>query len=167
MAAAPWTDTDDAHLADLHAADTPTRAMAATLGRTRSSVDRRLRHLGLGATTRLGTMAATAANVTDAKARRSKLELELLADAERLRLQMFAPTVAFNFGGKDNTYAEKALTQPTFADQLKIMQAATIAVAHSLKIADHDVDAGVAEAVGMLDAVFAGIVAAAADQGAP
>jgi len=64
----------------------------------------------------------------------------LLADVQRLRGQMFAPCKAFNFGGKDNTYAEVALEQPTFVDQLKIMQAATIAVDRSLKIAVHDTD---------------------------
>jgi len=142
--------------------------MAATLNRGRSSVDRRLRHLNLGtAATRTGTMAATAANMATAANRRAALELSLLVDAERLRLQMFAPTVAFNFGGKDNSYAEVNLDQPIMGDQLKLMQAIGIAVTHSLKIADHDADTGIADAIGMLDAIAAAIGSATADMPEP
>jgi hypothetical protein len=156
-AATPWTVDDDARLTELHAADTPVRAMGAAIGRTRSSIDRRLRFLGLGATTRLGTMAATAANVADAKGRRALLELALLEDAARLRAQMFAPAIVFNFGGTDNTYEERAVAQPVIADQLKLMQAVGVAIDRSLKIADHDNDTGLIDAIGMLDQVAAGL----------
>lgn len=54
----PWTTSEDSQLRQLHAADTPIRTIATHLGRSRSAVDRRLRHLGLGATTRIHTAAA-------------------------------------------------------------------------------------------------------------
>lgn len=162
MAVRPWTDVDDARLRDLHADEASVRTMATQLGRGVSATHRRLQHLGLSAADRTRTEAATHARVADAKARRAALEVALLEDAERLRRQMFAPTVAFNFGGKDNTYNEQPLDQPTFADQLKLQQAVGIAITHSLKIAEHDVDTGIDQAVGMLDQIAAAITGAAA-----
>lgn len=166
-AARPWTDDDDARLRELHAAETSLRAIAAALDRSKTAVARRLAHHGLSAADRSQTMAATAAKVADARARRAALELALLEDAARLRQQLFAPTVAFNFGGKDNTYAEKRLDQPTFADQLKIVQATGAAIDRALRIAEHDADTGVDQAVGMLDQIAAAIGAAAAQIGDP
>lgn len=166
-AARPWTDDDDARLRELHAAETSLRAIAADLDRSKTAVARRLAHHGLSAADRSQTMAATAAKVADARARRAALELALLDDAARLRQQLFAPTVAFNFGGKDNTYAEKQLAQPTFADQLKIVQATGAAIDRALRIAEHDADTGVDQAVGMLDQIHAAIGAAAAHVGDP
>lgn len=165
-AARPWTDDDDTRLRDLAAAGTPVRQIAATLGRSRSSVDRRLHALDTPVD-RTGTKAATAARVIDAKARRAQLEVQLLEDAARLQAQLFAPTKAFNFGGKDNTYNERDLAQPTFTDQLKIVQAVGAAIDRALRIATHDADTGVGEAVGVLDQIAAAITAAADQLGDP
>lgn len=55
--------------------------MAEVIGRSRSTIDRRLRALDLGATTRLHTRAASQANAEDGRARRAKAalaELEIL-----------------------------------------------------------------------------------------
>lgn len=166
-AARPWTTDDDARLRELHAAETSLRAMAVELDRSKTAVARRLAHHGLSAADRSQTMAATAAKVADAKARRAALELALLEDAARLRQQLFAPTKAFNFGGKDNTYNERELPQPTFTDQLKIMQATGAAIDRALRIAEHDTDAGVGQAVGMLDQIAAAIAGAADYLGDP
>lgn len=160
MAAARWTPNDDTRLRELAATGTPIRQIATQLGRSRSAVDRRLHTLHTGID-RSQTAAATVAASLDAKARRAALEVALLEDAERLRAQLFAPTVAFNFGGRDNTYAEHELPQPAHADQLKLMQAVGAAVDRSLKIAEHDGDQGLPEAVGMLDQIAAAIKTAA------
>ncbi|MER7070957.1 hypothetical protein [Terrabacter sp. NPDC000476] len=145
MAAAfPWTDALDLQLRTLAANGRSVRDIAAEIGTTKSTIDRRLRHLGI-VLDRSATEAATRANTTDAKSRRMRLHLALLDDAEKLRQQMWEPAVVFNFGGKDNTYEERTLDKPPFADQLKIMQATGIAIDRSLKLDLHD--AGGSQAV--------------------
>jgi hypothetical protein len=157
----PWTSDEDDVLRERLAAGVSQRAVGRELDRTPGSVASRAHKLGIRSD-RAQTYAATAAVVIDSKSRRAKLEHELLEDAERLRGQLWSPTVVFNFGGKDNTYEERTLDEPPHADKLKIMQAVGIAVDRSLKISAHDADTGVAEAVGALDAVEQAIAAAAA-----
>jgi len=154
MATTPWTPAEDDRFRAPHDTETPVRKIAETLGRPRSTVAYRLKRLGL-TSTRTKTAAATAANVADAKARRARLQLELLDDAERLRGQMFAPTKVFNFGGKDNTYAEANLTEPTFTDKLKVMQAVGIAVDRHIRLDEHDTGTGATAAASMLDRLAA------------
>ena len=158
MAATPWTDADTARLAELHATGRSLHAIAADMDRAKSTIHRKAKDAGLSFD-RDTVNAATDAKVADAKARRTALQLHLLEDAEKLRTQLWKKTLAFNFGGKDNTYNEHELDQPTFADQLKIMQATGIAVDRSLKLAEHDSDGaeqvrsllgGIAEALGLL-----------------
>ena len=134
-----WTPELDQQLADLHAAGLSLRECATRIGRPFQRVSERSKILGLS-WDRSKTKAATESRVADNRATRSAIEAGLLDDVQRLRAQLWAPCKAFNFGGKDNTYEEHALDQPTFVDQLKIMQAATIAVDRSLKIAVHDSD---------------------------
>lgn len=149
-----WTPQVDKQLADLHAKGLTLTACAKELGRSSSAVSRRSKVIGL-LWDRSKTRVATEANLADNKSRRAAIEAGLLDDVQRLRGQMFAPCKAFNFGGKDNTYAEVALEQPTFVDQLKIMQAATIAVDRSLKIAVHDSDSSHDDAKSMLTGLAA------------
>jgi len=151
----PWTDELDALLRALAATGTSVRDMAEKVGTNKSTVDRRLRALGI-TLDRSHTEAATKANTLDAKARRSRLQLELLADAERLREQMWSPAVVFNFGGKDNTYEERTLEKPPFADQLKIMQATGIAIDRSLKLDLHD-SGGSTAVIGLLQQTAAAL----------
>ena len=149
-----WTPKVDQQLTDLHAKNLTLTACAKQLGRSTTAVSRRAKTLGL-TWDRAQTKAATAAVVADNKSRRAAIEAGLLDDVQRLRAQLFAPCKAFNFGGKDNTYAEVALEQPTFVDQLRIMQAATIAVDRSLKIAVHDSDSSHDDAKSMLTGLAA------------
>ena len=149
-----WTPQLDQQLRDLHAQGLSLRECATRIGRSRSGVGDHAKALGL-TWDRSKTKDATAARVADNRATRSTIEAGLLADVQRLRGQMFAPCKAFNFGGKDNTYVEVALEQPTFVDQLKIMQAATIAVDRSLKIAVHDSDSSHDDAKSMLTGLAA------------
>jgi IS30 family transposase len=149
-----WTPQLDQQLADLHAQGLSLRECATRIGRSRSGVGDHAKTLGL-TWDRSKTKAATQARVADNRSTRSAIEAGLLADVQRLRAQLWAPCKAFNFGGKDNTYEEHALEQPTFVDQLKIMQAATIAVDRSLKIAVHDSDSSHDDAKSMLTGLAA------------
>ncbi|WP_343993052.1 hypothetical protein [Terrabacter terrae] len=155
MAAFPWTNELDTLLRDLAATGRSVRDIAAEIGTTKSTIDRRLRALGI-TLDRSSTEAATKANTLDAKARRSRLQLALLEDAERLRAQMWQPATVFNFGGKDNTYEERTLDKPPFADQLKIMQATGIAVDRSLKLDLHD-SGGSTAVIGLLQQTAAAL----------
>jgi hypothetical protein len=80
------------------------------------------------------TREATEARAVDLKASRQELAALLLADAHRLRAQMWEPTVAFAFGGKDNTYAEQEIPEPTFVDKKNILGAVGIAVDRVVKL---------------------------------
>jgi hypothetical protein len=156
----PWPAEFDQQLRDLHGQGLSLRECATRLGRSRGCVGNHAKDLGLS-WDRAQTKAATSARVADNRALRSQLEAGFLADAAKLRAQLFSACTVFNFGGKDNTYEERVVDKPPFVDQLKIMQAATIAVTHSLKIAIHDGDPGTADAIGMLDAIAGEIRAAA------
>lgn len=161
MAARPWTPDDDVLLRTLHAADTSIRTMAARLDRTATATHRRLKALGLSAADRTRTENATHAHMADAKARRAALEVALLEDAERLRRQLWQPHTYFDWGGKDHSFDEHTTPEPTPTDKLKLVQAAGAALDRSLKIAQHDADTGLDQAVGMLDHIAAAIAAAA------
>lgn len=152
MAAGPYTPEEDETLRRLIPLGVPQSEIGKQIGRTRGSVANRAAKLGLRSD-RTDTARATEAKVIDAKARRAALEVKLLEDAEKLRGQIWAPTLVYNFGGKDNTYNEREVTEPPHADKLKLMQAAGIAIDRSLKIAEHDSDTGVVEAVGALDQI--------------
>ncbi|KZM34534.1 hypothetical protein [Oerskovia enterophila] len=161
-AARPWTTDDDQQLRDLAAAGRSVRDIADDLDRSKTAVGRRMQRLDVQVD-RTRTLAATQANVTDAKSRRAALEIALLGDAERLRTQLWQPHRYWDWGGKDHEFDEMTADEPTPTDKLKLIQAAGVALDRSLKIAVHDADGGHTEAVSMLDGIAAAI-AAAADQ---
>ncbi|WP_460393983.1 helix-turn-helix domain-containing protein [Actinophytocola sediminis] len=162
MAARPITDEDRRRVRSLHAAGRNRNQIAKELGRSGSTVSKIAAELGLSFN-REAAKAATEARVADAKARRADLMHALLDDAERLRCQLFAPTTIHSFGGKDNTYASRDVTQPLFRDQRDIMQSVSTAITSSLRIDDHDTDSGAEGAKSMIGTLF-GALQGAYDQ---
>lgn len=157
-----WTPELEQQLRDLHAQGHTLTAIAKQLDRDKGSVSRKAKLMDPPLTwDRSATAAATQAKVLSTKARRAQLKSDLLEDAARLRKQLFASTVVFNFGGKDNTYEERTLNQPPHADQLKIMQAVSTAITAYDRLEKLDGDNGTAEAVGMLDKIADAIKATA------
>jgi len=150
-----WTPRRDQQLRDWNTTvpPVPISEQARRLKTSRTTIARRRKTLGLESD-RTQTAAANEARRVDAKARRTAIAEGLLDDAEKLREQLFAPTVAFNFGGKDNTYEEHHLSEPTFADKLKIVQAVGVVVDRHIKLVEHDSDTGISEATSMLDQLF-------------
>lgn len=69
---------------------------------------------------RTKTAAATKAKQADNRERRAQIMVQMLDDIEKLQSQLFAPTKSFNFGGRDNTYNEVTLDEPTFRDKRDI-----------------------------------------------
>lgn len=150
MPASPLTPADRQRILDLHATGMSRNDIARETGRSTGSVTAVVKKAG-GTFDRTMTEAATAAKKADAAALRAQLELDYLEDAQKLRKQLWEPCIAFNFGGKDNTYEEHNLDEPVFADKLKIMQASTTASSAALRIDTHRNDGGMTAAVSLVD----------------
>lgn len=160
MAAPRPLDQDELdRIRELHAAGHGRNAIAREMHRSPSTISIACEQLGLGFD-RTAAEVATAARVADAKARRARLMIGLLDDAEKMRAQLFAPTKVFAFGGKENTYAEKDVAQPPFRDQRDIVHSVSTAVASSIRLAEHDADTGADDAKSMLGALATGLAAA-------
>jgi hypothetical protein len=145
----PVDDQDLEAVRRLHGEGMGCAKIAREIGRAKSTVSGIARDLGL-TFDRAQTREATKAQVDDAKARRARLASLLLDDALALRAQLWAPCKAFNFGGKDNTYNEVELDEPTFADKLKIVQSAGLAAERHARLVELDADTGAAGARSVL-----------------
>ncbi len=148
----PWDAEDAAVLLRMHSEGASLVSIAKKLERSPATVSLHAKRAGLGFD-RSKTEKATHAAVADAKARRAALALDLLRDAERLREQLWSPTKVYNFGGKDNTYAERTVAQPPHAEQLKIVQAVNTTIGALERLDKMDADNGIDAAVGMLDGI--------------
>lgn len=84
------------------------------------------------------TKNATEAKKADNAALRAATSRRLLEKANEFLDQMDRPHLAFNFGGKDNTYAEKLLDRPPVGDLRNLMTAAAIAIDKHLAVEKHD-----------------------------
>lgn len=157
-----WGPEEDKQLIELHSEGLGLNKIAKRMGWSPTCIHDKAKPLKLS-WDRSMLVEAHLARVADAAVLRSALELDLLKDADKLRKQLFAPAMAYNFGGRDNTYSEQKIKQPTARDQADIMRATTSAIAHSLKISEHDVNAGSGAAIGMLDKIADGIKLAALD----
>lgn len=161
--AQPWTPAEDATLRDGYATGLSKAKIAALLpGRTASAVGNRAATLGVRSSSNV-TVKAVATHALNAKERRARLAVELLAKAERILAQTEQPHEYIDHGGKDFVEVRWTQDQPTPTDKLKLMQAVGVAVDRNLAIDKHDADTGVAEATSLLDA-FADALAAAAEQ---
>lgn len=134
----PVGDQDRDQVQALHAQGLSRNDIARKMGRSGRTVSRIADALGLTFERGEKTRAATEARKADAKVRRAALALALLEDAERLRQAMWAETRVFNFGGRDNTFAEQTLTEPPHADKLRLMQAAGVAIDKAVNLDKYD-----------------------------
>lgn len=143
----------------------------AEAGVARNEIARRLqvsattvtKYAPAGSFDRTGTALAVRAHQVDMAARRAELAQKLLDDAVRLREQIWKPTKIYNFGGKDNTYNERAVDEPPFDAKRTLIQAAATALTAHLRIIDHDSDGGLDEARSVLDGFMDAIARRAAE----
>jgi AraC-like DNA-binding protein len=156
-------NTKRARILALHSEGLGCKAIAREAGVSPSTVSKVCNEAGL-TFDRTKTMVATQALVADAKHRRAELAEHLLDDADRLRRQLWEPAKAFSFGGRDNTYNEVELDKPTFADQLKILQAVDVAARRHQALVEMDTDHGATEAESVLDRLAESIAQAVAAQ---
>lgn len=78
------------------------------------------------------TIAATKAKQADNRSERAKLNSRLLEEANGLLDEMGQPHIAFNFGGKENTYNEHRFDRPPVEARRSLMVMVGIAVDKSL-----------------------------------
>lgn len=144
-------------------AGTGRNEVARLVGIGRGTVSKIAQDHGLdGKFDRTPTAVATQAKVVDAAARRAQLELDYLDDAERLRQLVFSRHTYRELGSfqefsdgkpsgsKYSEFVEYTQATPTPADQLKLMQASTLAANSSQRIADAKGAPGLEEAKSLL-----------------
>jgi len=136
------TDTQRAQVLSLARAGMARNRIAAATGVSTGSVTKICQQAGV-AFDRAATASATAARKIDCAAARTALSIKLLARADELLEDMNATYLAYNFGGKENTYNEHLMDAPSPGDKRSLMQAATYAIRVHLDIEDHDGDGGV------------------------
>lgn len=141
MSAPPLTDSERARIRELHAQGMSARAIGRAIGRSQGAVSKNAAAMGLSFD-RAQTKAATGAKVADSAARRAETSRRFLDKANKLLDQMDRPHIAYNFGGKDNTYEEHQFDRPPVDALRTLMQAAAQAFDKHLAQDRHDADAG-------------------------
>ncbi|MBG0560713.1 helix-turn-helix domain-containing protein [Actinoplanes aureus] len=135
----PVTSQERRRVAELHAEGKSRNAIAAELGRSGRTISKICaEHHPPLTFERTRTAAATAAKKADGAARRAELQLNALDAAGKLMGQMFAPTVVYNFGGKENDYNERSVNEPPFRDKRDIATAIKALADTALKLAEYD-----------------------------
>jgi hypothetical protein len=137
VSAPPVTDAERVRIRQLHALGLSCAQIAAEISRSKSAVSRQCAAMGL-AFDRAQTKAATAAVVADSAALRAQTSRRFLVKANDLLDMMDEPHVAFNFGGKDNTYEEHEFEKPPVDALRSLMQSAAQAFDRHLAQDKHD-----------------------------
>lgn len=125
------------------------RQIAARHGVSDWSVRKIAKEIGLNTeiSSRERTRNATRALVADGAARRQALAERLLDEAQKALDSMHRPCVAYNFGGKDNTFNEHEIREPSFADKRNLMIIAATALDKHKMLDQYDSNESLANAV--------------------
>lgn len=145
----PWTDTEDDQLRNLHADGLSLTETAKRMHRSKSTVNRAARRLGLH-WDRTKTAAATAAVIADGRTRRAALEQRFLDEAEKSLDRMWTGHEIGAFGGMDGQYKHAYVDEPSPADRKAIMQTAASASMAAAKLAEQNAGTEVDAAKGAL-----------------
>lgn len=89
----------------------------------------------------------------EARRRRAKLMVDLLSDAEKLRVQLWQPAMAYGFGGKDYLYAEHELPEPDAKNKQYLITSVAIAIDKSLALEKHDQEGAAAAKAAIIQLV--------------
>lgn len=135
------------------------RAIADKLSVSPSTISRWASDEGLSFD-RSQTSLAVRAHTVDLAAARLELAQKLMVKASDALDSLDAPYTVFNFGGKDNTYAEHQLDAAPIDVQRSAFVMAGVAIDKATRILEHD-GGGLDEAIGTLDVLAAGFKAAA------
>lgn len=130
----PIPDEDRQRVLDLHAQGMSRNDIARETGISAGSVTNIVTAAGLSFD-RTATAAATAARQADLADRRTSLREKFLDRADELLARLDEPEVVFNFGGRENTYAEHQFSKPTASTARTLIQAAATASTQEIRIA--------------------------------
>lgn len=158
----PLTADERSHIVDLARTGMSRNDIAREVGRSTSTVTKVCTQAGV-TFDRSATKAATAARQADNAARRAELSERLLVEANRAIDDSYAPYRVYNFGGKDNTYAEHVLDTPPTQARRDLMVVAGIAIQRHADLERIDQDSGIDEASSLIGALASGLEAAAAE----
>ncbi|GAA1395195.1 helix-turn-helix domain-containing protein [Catellatospora coxensis] len=136
------TPEEQRQLQEMHAAGMGRNEIMRATGWSGRFVTNNCKALGLVFVRGEQVKLATEAKKADARQLRAELALNLLLDADRMRRQLFAKHTAFNFGGKENTYAEQEIDEPTPSDKRALMGAIAAAIDKSIVIDKYDSKTG-------------------------
>lgn len=163
--ARPITDADRRRVRELHAAGKSRNEIARTLKRSPSTVSKIAANLDppLSFDRAEQVETATRTRTADLAARRAALALDLQGDAERLRAQLWTPTVHGEFAGKEGDWQSVNLPQPRFPDQRAIVAAVQTAVGTSLRLAPAEGGENAEQVRSMLGALGEALTQAAND----
>lgn len=159
------TDADRQRVRELHAQDKGRNEIARAIGRSPSTVSKIAAQFDppLSFDRAEQVEAATRVRTADLAARRATLALDLQADAERLRAQLWAPTVHGEFAGREGEWHETHLPQPRFGDQRAIIASVQTAVGTSLRLAPAEGGEDAGQVRSMLGALGEALTQAAND----
>lgn len=132
------TPEEQQQLQEMHAAGMGRNAIMRQMGWSGRFVTENCKALGLVFERGAQVAKATEAKKADAKTLRAELALNLLLDAEKMRRQLFSPTMAHNFGGKENTFNQELIAEPTPADKRALMGAISAAIDKAIVIDKYD-----------------------------
>ncbi len=149
-----------AKVLDLHSKGLGRNEIAKLTGIGAASVTRIVQADG-GSFDRSKTEQAVKARQVDMASLRGQVAQKLLTRANELLDEMDDPFLAFNFGGKDNTYEEHLLERAPVEARHTMIRAAATAMRTHTDLVKFDSDQGQARAESLLDAIAAGIGAAA------
>lgn len=134
----PVTQADYDRVKELHGKGLTRNAIGKAMGRSGRTVSRIAAELGLSFERGEQIRAATEARKIDAAARRARLQVDALTNAQRLADQMFSPSIVYNFGGKENDYNERTVDEPPFRDKRDIAIALKALADTALRLAEYD-----------------------------
>ncbi|MGX1631249.1 helix-turn-helix domain-containing protein [Streptomyces albidoflavus] len=142
--ARPITDADRRRVRELHAQDKSRNEIARAIGRSPSTVSKIAAGFEPPLTFDRAAQVATATAVrkADLDQRRTEMAHRLQDVAERELSKMTEPTLYWEWGGKDHTYAQREQPEPTPADRRTMMATAGAALDRSLKLVPPKQDPG-------------------------
>lgn len=154
------TDAERAHILELHGEGHSRNDIARMTGISNDVVSRTVRAAGKTFDRAGEVAAATAARQADNRAKRAQLAADLLDDAQKLRKQLWLPTLVYNFGGKDNTYRQHVLKSAPVEVRRNAVVTAGITFDKLTRIVERE-SGGTESALGLLDHAAAAFAAAA------
>lgn len=147
-------------IADIEAGELSRNAIAKKHGVAASTVTSIAKRAGLtDAFDRSATRKAVEARQVDLRDLRSQTSQRFLTEANDFLDQLRQPFVAFNFGGRENTYAEKRMDRPPVDAQRQLITSAAIALDKHLAVEKHDSGINIGEATSLLGELISGLTA--------